>query len=644
MATLSQRLWKAGRLRLTTNTTEQLQRKQRSDKTGNKRLIAARTKQFIAWDGEGFNRDDGSHQYCLFGNSLGKHVTGDLSWRQCFKLLFQAPNNAHHVIFAGTYDVIMMFQHDRKVAWLLKGHTIRVGSYRVRFLRGKFLHIYNRDTKQSRTLYDVFTFYACSFVKACRQYLGDSQLLDDIERMKLARNTFTPDMLADGSIGQYMTQELQMLVALCDRLRSMLAAVDIYPAKWHGPGAVASKVLQTHKIARHKGDYGDEFRRIAESAYYGGRFEQFKRGRANQPVYQYDIRSAYPNAMRHLPSLANVTWSMIDTPTHVADTDLCYIDYQPKRIDHMAIGWLPHRIPNGSIYYPNWAIGWYWGVEIPRHLHRYVTKLYRPSTLVGTPFDFVTEQYEHRAALKRAGKPEQLALKLSLNSLYGKLAQSKGAICDNGRWQYPSFHEVVWSGYITAYTRAMISKALHSVDPQHIVATETDSIFSLVPLSLEIGERLGQWESDTLEDIIYLQSGVSITKRGGQWKHKSRGFTLMRDQGIDTWLDILKQPNPTMEIKQTRFGTDPRRQTFARWTVETRTMRLSESLVEKRIHLPQCPQCEYGSMAECLHHLIIPNIPIRPTTPYQFPWHTTQTPTIYHDTETDLILEWEHTI
>jgi hypothetical protein len=137
--------------------------------------------------------------------------------------------------------------------------------------------------------------FRVSFVKACQEYgVGDAELLAQVADMKLQRNDFqgiTPE------IETYMSQELDLLVDLCDNLRGRLAMANIYPAQWHGPGAIASAVLRTQKVGQAKGSYPDDFRLHAESAYYGGRFEQFQRGTYLGSVYQYDIRSAYPAAM-----------------------------------------------------------------------------------------------------------------------------------------------------------------------------------------------------------------------------------------------------------------------------------------------------------------------------------------------------------
>jgi len=589
-----------------------------------------RTLPFIAWDGEGYN-DSTGHHYSLFGNSLGARVEKpSLDWMDCIRLLMESPKEAYHVIYAGTYDVVMMFRNESCVAELLKGNPVRYKGYRLVYRKSKYLQVTDLSKKgtpeATRTLFDVFTFFRGSFVAACREYgVGDPETLAAVEEMKGQRNDFsgiTPD------IRIYMGRELSLLVQLCDNLRDRLALANIYPAQWHGPGAIAGEALRTHKVNKCRGIYDQEFRRSAESAYYGGRFEQFQRGTYLGPVYQYDIRSAYPAAMTHLPDLSQVTW-------HHTEKVTTHDNYGLYRIacsnipDHLGIGKLPHRNRYGTILFPTWAYGWYWGIECKDVPLRQRTEAYMPSGpgLAARPFAFVSEDYRQRAILKAANQPQQLALKLKLNSLYGKLAQSKGARKRaDGSWHYPPFHEIVWAGWITAFTRAAISEAMHSVDPASIIACETDSVFSLEPLpSLTVGTGLGEWEYEVADGLRYIQSGVSLILKHGQWEFKTRGFTVHKSiREVSIWEKFLCE-NGTLRLKQTRFGTDPRVVSqFGKWYTQDRQLSLAGSPLEKRIH-SDCGKCSQGnSFGEAMHPMMIAYCQKGPSVPYRFVWREEQ--------------------
>lgn len=581
-------------------------------------------KPFVAWDGEGYTRD-GKHYYALFGNSLGARVEREsLTWRDCVNLLMASPKDALHVIFAGTYDVVMMFRDTPIIETLLKGTPVKFAGYRILFRRGKYLQITNMMVKGStRTLFDVFTFFRSSFVKTCEEYgVGDAATLAQIAEMKAQRNDFTE---VTDEVRTYMGRELDHLVMLCDSLRDRLALCGIYPSQWHGPGAVASAVLRTHKIKENKGRYDSEFRKCAESAYYGGRFEQFQRGTYLGPVYQYDIRSAYPAAMTHLPNLADVRW------THYTRTKQPHNDYalyyvHSRHIGDRGIGTLPHRNRLGTIYYPSWAKGWYWGIECRNIPLNQRLQSYYPSGagLDERPFAWVEETYRQRAILKKANQPQQLALKLALNSLYGKLAQSKGAQRnDDGTWNYPTFHEVAWAGWITAYTRSRLSEAMHSVDSSAIIATETDSVFATRPIDLPLSDGLGDWELSMADGIRYIQSGVSLILKDGEWSFKTRGFTVKRTTDeVAVWTKFLALDDPIMWIKQTRFGTDPRiKRTFGQWYTMERKVSLDFGPLEKRMHV-ECAACRRGEpLTDSLHSMVVAPVGFQESVAYKFVWN-----------------------
>jgi len=614
-------------------TVDQPLRKTRSDKVGHTRTLNRHNRKFIGWDGEGYTVN-GKHYYGLFGNSEGARLTSpSLSWRECLQALFKSDGNAHHVIFAGTYDVVMMFRNEPQIWGMLKAQTVYLDQYRITFLRGKMLRVIDLELKETRTLYDVFTFFGTSFVKACEEYLGDSDTIQQIQAMKLQRDSFTKDEVINGRVNQYMTQELDMLVQLCNELRERLAMVNIHPHQWHGPGAVASTVLKMQKVKPHIGTYTDQFRRNCEAAYYGGRFEQFQRGTYEGTVYQYDIRSAYPNAMRYLPSLAGVTFEYEISPKTINPYGLYYVNHTSSA-SAFSIGRLPYRSPHSSIYYPpHFARGYYWGIELPDSYLSDIEHGWTPHNLSSErPFMFVEEMYEQRAKLKAANQPHQLALKLALNSLYGKLAQSKGARANGSGWTYPTFHEVIWAGWITAYTRRMIADAMLSAPTGSVIATETDSVFSTVPLDLPLGSKLGEWDLDILEGIKYIQSGVSLVKRDGNWRFKTRGFTVKRTQNeVELWSNFLANKPHRMAIRQTRFGTDPRQKHFGQWYAQEHNLTLDNNPLEKRIH-DYCANCELeaNTYNDTMHYLFCPPIPIGESTPYQFVWRQNE-----HELESD---------
>lgn len=600
---------------------------------------SVKNREFIAWDGEGYTDSTGEHHYMLFGCSTGEYISGEsLGAVECFDLLLTvaARRKANHVIFAGGYDLVMMIHKwpTQVVQRILRSQPTWYQGYRVEYFKGKFLRVSNGKT--SITLYDVFTFFSTSFVKACREYLGDNPDFDRIEQTKLRRDVFVASDL-ETEILPYMQQELKYLVQLCVILRKRLEDAGIQLSQWHGPGAVASAVLRQRGIKAHKAVSPEEVTEAARYAYFGGRFEQFQIGYLSAPVYQYDIRSAYPYAITRLPSLSTIQWvNRQRRKDYFNPYGLYKVSYTANPgIGLNLPGPLPWRDRNGNIYYPHdLHSGWYWGIElqaVQRHQTGTLTVLdvWEPKTdPTEFPFRWVGEMYNERARLKKEGNPTQLALKLAMNSLYGKLAQSKGAkLNPDGTWRIPTYHQLEWAGWITAASRAKLYDAMMQAGSS-LIAVETDAVYCTKPLDLVCSEKLGDWEEEKAEAIMYVQSGVYFKKKGGMWSLKSRGFEP-RNHTFEAWYDVMSRlpadRTANVKLKLRRFGTVPTSEHFARWYEMERTSTILQ-MNSKRVHIDsECIWCARGhSMTEFMHTLVIPEFFIDAahvmSTPHKLPW------------------------
>jgi len=80
---------------------------------------------------------------------------------------------------------------------------------------------------------------------------------------------------------------------------------------------------------------------------------------------------------------------------------------------------------------------------------------------------------------------------------------------------------MIWAGLITAFTRTKINAAI-AANPGRVVMAATDAVYSLDPLELDIGERLGQWEGEELDGLFIVQPGLYWCPE--KRKRKSRGL------------------------------------------------------------------------------------------------------------------------
>lgn len=521
-------------------------------------------KEFVAWDGEGGNEDDGSHTYFLLANSNGKSLTSrtGISTVSVFELFLSSRTGVTNIIFGGNYDVncwlkdvpieaLSVLYHKGKVRW---------NGYFIEWRPGKSFTI--KQGPSSFTIFDVLPFFQCSFVKACDEYLGTNwPYRDEIIREKSRRGNF--DWSEIDSISAYNGAELENLISLANELRTRLFKVDIRVSRWDGPGAIASSLYQKYQIKSHLGTPPSEVILAGRHAYAGGRFEIIRKGHSLSSAYQYDIRSAYPSAIRSLPcqnpehgrwSYRTVTNGPIRDVKPFGLYRIEVVNPWTQSITQPQPLWMRNK--NGTVYFCEYSHGWYWSPEAQLMTELGGVNIYETweweQECSCNPFYFVEPLYNKRAALKKANDGAHIGLKLGLNSLYGKLAQQIGY--DPGPpLRLPPYHSLEWAGYITSHCRSqMYRAAMQSLDD--IIAFETDAVFSREPLSLPIGTNLGEFEETKYASLTYLKSGFYYgTTVDGKEVEKSRGFnkgSLSREQVIQA----LNDPrNNRLVTTQTRF-------------------------------------------------------------------------------------------
>ena len=469
------------------------------------------TPPFIAWDGEGFTDSQGFHHYMLMMNSTGQYINDpDLRTEVCFNFMLRAKRElgkAVHIIYGGNYDATMIFKSmiqtsmpdvlyqqlldTNKVEWHFPGDKYTPSNYyKIEYIPFKWLQVSGFDYVSMKhttiKIYDIMTFFQMSAIKAWES--RGIEVPEIIKSGKAARGGFTWEDIDEVRV--YCHMELEMYVMLADKLREEFAEAGINVRQWHGPGAVAGAIFKQRGIKNHMQEPPSlEIERAVQHAYFGGRFEQFKAGHYNGKVYVYDIRSAYPHQIRNLPSLDGCEWNYTrDYDSTVPGLWLC--EYEPPEIDYMAPHPLPWRSSSGNVGFPaRNSFVWLW-----HHEAKYATKIHHGYTLgianSTKPFAFVKEMYDRRAIWKEEKRGGEKALKLGMNSLYGKMAQTIGGDPGNR----PSWHQLAWAGMVTSGARAQLWEAIKQA-PDKIIAVETDSIASMVPLDLEVGTELGDRKS-----------------------------------------------------------------------------------------------------------------------------------------------------
>lgn len=514
---------------------------------------------FVAYDGEGF-RD----KYILLANSLGETLVNrkGLSTRDCLNLLSRRYDRPVFRVFYGfDYDInhIVADLPPDKLARLLDNEVVKYLGHTLQYFPGKIFVVNNIQ------YFDVVAFFQRSFIKTVELMLGKDAVSEQLTKGKNARGNFA--RWSTEKIISYNEEELDLLVNVMDKFRECLTAADIDLGQWYGPGAVANLWMKRYGIQTPK--VPEAVEDALNHAYYGGRFEQIRLGKT-APVYEYDIRSAYPAAMSTMPVFN--TWSHTNAyipnypyAVYRVDVDLrgwflketsnLQIDREVTNgVNHPALSFLPLPMRNkgGVICFPLIARGWYWQSELQLVYDFFpdaritVHEGYVANVLDKYPFEWVEDMYNYRLELKNAGNLAEYGIKVGLNSLYGKTAQRVG------RRRY---HSLAWAGFITSSVRSKIARVGYSGGARiggqrrhsatNIVGFATDAIFSTSPLNVPISTSLGEWEEIQLRSGIFVQSGVyRLKKKDGEVIDRYRG-NPMKD-GLDDIFNQLTQ-NPLVD-------------------------------------------------------------------------------------------------
>jgi hypothetical protein len=487
-----------------------------------------------ALDSEGADGADNYHYLtnvqALWGNHQAILEQPDIRTHQVLNYLMHLPSNHTNVIYAGNYDFNMWLRDidPESMRQLLKEGQCTWRDYFLMWIPNKKLVVKRGGVSQ--TIYDVFSFYQKSFVKACADSnIGTPEELELIVYMKELRGNFAnvdPD-----KIRAYCWLELELLQKLVQQLRSAILQTKYRPTALYGPGALANAILRKEKVKDHYGAFDKD---LALRAYYGGRFDSAELGWYER-VYQHDIRSAYPHQIRYLPCTRNAYWERTRDPS-TSRYGMYHVKWKlPEDTIYPPFPW---RDKDHRIYYLTEGQGWYHAEEVRAAIEVFgsAIKVVEGQALIeqpcdlgcnGQPYRFVEDLYQWRLALKAEGKTALVqVVKLDINSIYGKTVQSVGS-----KKKDPPFQNFFLGGAITAGTRAQIMRAI-AFEQENILAIATDGLISRTRLNLPEGIQLGEWEILELFEHVQLGNGIykssQMDPKTGELLsyEKSRGFPI----------------------------------------------------------------------------------------------------------------------
>lgn len=496
---------------------------------------------YVGIDGEGIGRKP--HRYILItaATDEGKTWTLEsrdgkaLSTEQILDWMLTNLHGCRLFGFSFGYDITCILKDvDNESLYKLlrpslryvgeKLRPVKWNGYKLDWLQGKLTI---SKGKLRIAVWDLFSFFQSSFVKA----LEDWQISPgDIAAMKLRRGLFRWREMP--AIKDYCRDECIKLAQLARKLIETHKACGFTLQSYYGPGSTASVVIRKMGAMKYRKDPPKEMRDPIARAFFGGRFEHSQMG-LFPDVWGYDISSAYPYQLYQLPCLKHGKWRHVTrmVRAEIEDAQAALVHYQFECAKQTSWAPFPHRSEDGSICYPHRSEGWLWASEILAGGYMLGTSKTRlveawvlDSTCDCQPFKDIASMYRRRCELGKdaAGK----IFKLGPNSVFGKLAQSKGI--------NPRFQCWIWAGLVTSGTRAMILRALAMNDPSKVIGIATDGIYSTermqMPVPIDTGtfdlpKPLGGWEEKHYDKgMLFIKPGIYLALSGEDPTIRGRGI------------------------------------------------------------------------------------------------------------------------
>lgn len=490
-------------------------------------------KRIIGIDGEGQGRGPHRYFYLAAADEMDNRwevspgdVPGRLSTRECLDFILDLPSKSLIVGYAFIYDLTKILQdlddrslyllfHEEKRARKVKDRIVyrpvKWQEYKINFMNRKFS--VTRGNRHA-VVWDIFRFFQGKFTKALTDWkIASAAKLERMADMKDKRANF--DKMDQGEVHAYCQEECTYLASLARGLIDAHIDAGLKLKHYYGAGSTASAFLDKIDVRSKRGEIPASMRDPVACAFFGGRFENSVIGPVREPVWNYDISSAYPYQATFLPCLSCGVWRFDRLGLGIPAARLALVNwgcigpirsppptspYSVGVLDQYAWGPLPVRAKNGTIVFPlSGAGGWTWKDEWEAALKINPQLQCKGAWLYETdcdclPFRDIPTYYRERVRLGKDAKG--IVLKLGTNSIYGKLAQSKGL--------NPPFQSWVWAGNITSGCRAQLLELLSVArNPWDVLMLATDGLFSRERLvcpvphntgTSDLAKPLGGWE------------------------------------------------------------------------------------------------------------------------------------------------------
>jgi DNA polymerase elongation subunit (family B) len=443
-----------------------------------------------------------------------------------------------------------------------------LGLVNIYYIKAKFLSI--RINKHTVSFYDIAQFYghakletqASQFLKLHKEDVADwVDKVKEAQEGKINHKQLMNYLFFNcDDVGYYCMKDAELTLKLASVMQKAFEGLEITLPNGVKTNISFKNPMSQAKIAENfikdnvekgipypmipKGVVTAFHNVVKDSAFHGGMFETVQRGYFDEPIYDYDINSAYPTTMSQFDHWANGEFKQVEEPTenkygwYITSFDCKYIPY-PDFGERYTISYrlpdysekeLTDTVPNARILYP---VGKRTQVITKPELdfmkkHNFKCKVhsgyewFKTKNKYINPFSWIPITYQMRQdiiAQYTKADMRQYALKILMNSTYGKTAQARNGIGALTNFFYAS--------YITSETRMKISEvAINHEDNVIDIATDGICLNCECP-ELELSKnKLGLWEPAEFKGALFVGSGIrQMFKQDGSFESHARGLT-----------------------------------------------------------------------------------------------------------------------
>ena len=475
---------------------------------------------FLICDSDGNFIDHPDISFDSVAEFLFKH---EGSWMFCYNLQY----DAECIMKLLPSEVFDPYRKKKRLRF-------RYNNYTITYIPKKQFKI--QKGNHTVSLYDIAQYY--DSVPLNRAYSDHIKkpLDQDYLKIKKMRKFFTLRhyFRHKKQIRRYCTTDCVLTKELAENwLDTFFEAYGFYPANWVSSGYLAEKVLIYNEIPiPFFNDTLYDIQKLAWESFYGGRFELIQRGFIGYCCL-YDINSAYPYALTSLPDITDGKW--IESRKINPKSALGFFHIRAQIDYSVKIAPFPFRTRNNRIIYPTGEFETFVTLEElksvtgdPKIKYKIIDSYqFIPNTDCKYPFkEFIIEQYNKRMKLKKEKNPLERAIKIILNSMYGKTAQRVNNQMGN------LFNPVI-SSYITGFARAQLYKFVKDNQlEKHVVAFATDSIACRKKIVGLDSRKLGEMKLDKEgRDVYFLSNGFYLFN--GIWKNRGIGYDTEKKAEIE---------------------------------------------------------------------------------------------------------------